>query len=108
MNLPETAFLCREGVAFELRWFTPKVEVDVCGQATLASAHFLWEEGHLDRGETARFLSKSGPLAADYRDGLIPRHRAPVLQGSWTSLPRRLSRRQHHRMALGVPSGRFL
>ncbi|HMJ55789.1 MAG TPA: PhzF family phenazine biosynthesis protein [Polyangiaceae bacterium] len=71
MNLSETAFLHREDGAFRLRWFTPTVEVDLCGHATLASAHVLWEEGHLPRGERARFLSKSGTLTAEARDGLI-------------------------------------
>ena len=49
MNLSETAFLHREGGsgAFRLRWFTPDVEVDLCGHATLATAHVLWNEGHL-------------------------------------------------------------
>ncbi|HMI85757.1 MAG TPA: PhzF family phenazine biosynthesis protein [Polyangiaceae bacterium] len=71
MNLSETAFLHREDGGFRLRWFTPTVEVDLCGHATLASAHVLWEEEHLGRGERARFLSKSGTLTADWRDGLI-------------------------------------
>src|SRR4051812_20221275 len=47
MNLSETAFLHPEGDHFRLRWFTPAVEVDLCGHATLASAHVLWEQGHL-------------------------------------------------------------
>ncbi len=63
MNLSETAFLLREGKEFRLRWFTPQVEVDLCGHATLASAHILWEEGYLKVGE-ARFLTRSGPLKA--------------------------------------------
>ena len=71
MNLSETAFLHREGDAFRLRWFTPTVEVDLCGHATLASAHVLWEEGHLPRGERARFTTRSGALTADARDGFI-------------------------------------
>jgi PhzF family phenazine biosynthesis protein len=71
MNLSETAFLHREGGGFRLRWFTPTVEVDLCGHATLASAHVLWEDGHLPRGECARFASKSGILTAEARDGLI-------------------------------------
>ena len=45
MNLAETAFLLREGDGWRLRWFTPVAEVDLCGHATLASAHVLWEEG---------------------------------------------------------------
>ena len=70
MNLAETAFLRPldgEGGRreFELRWFTPKVEVDLCGHATLASAHALWETGRLAPGETARFHTRSGVLTAD-------------------------------------------
>src|SRR6476660_2698392 len=53
MNLSETAFLVRRADGFDLRWFTPSVEVDLCGHATLASAHVLWEEGHLPPGEQA-------------------------------------------------------
>src|SRR6202023_2797577 len=64
MNLSETAFLVRRDDGFDLRWFTPTVEVDLCGHATLASAHALWEEGHLQRDEQARFYTRSGPLTA--------------------------------------------
>ncbi|MBK6421080.1 MAG: PhzF family phenazine biosynthesis protein [Gemmatimonadetes bacterium] len=64
MNLAETAFLHRVGEAFALRWFTPTVEVDLCGHATLASAHVLWEEAHLVPGEMARFETRSGRLTA--------------------------------------------
>jgi PhzF family phenazine biosynthesis protein len=66
MNLSETAFLHREGEdgVFRLRWFTPTVEVDLCGHATLASAHALWSEGHLEEGVTARFQTRSGLLTA--------------------------------------------
>jgi PhzF family phenazine biosynthesis protein len=68
MNLSETAFLVGREDAFELRWFTPAVEVDLCGHATLASAHVLWEEGHIRSNEPARFHTKSGLLTAG-RDG---------------------------------------
>ncbi|MEO5511506.1 MAG: PhzF family phenazine biosynthesis protein [Longimicrobiales bacterium] len=64
MNLSETAFLIREGDGFNLRWFTPAAEVDLCGHATLASAHVLWEDGHLDRNAEARFTTRSGALQA--------------------------------------------
>ena len=65
MNVAETAFLVRrDDGAFDLRWFTPAVEVDLCGHATLASAHVLWSEGHLPASERARFHTKSGPLTA--------------------------------------------
>jgi PhzF family phenazine biosynthesis protein len=65
MNLSETAFLLRQEGGFDLRWFTPSVEVDLCGHATLASAHALWEAGHLAESEQARFFTKSGLLTAD-------------------------------------------
>lgn len=62
MNLSETAFLLPEGDAFLLRWFTPVREVDLCGHATLASAHFLWLDGHLPDDAEARFDTLSGRL----------------------------------------------
>src|SRR5512140_784549 len=64
MNLSETAFLLRQDDGFSLRWFTPAVEVDLCGHATLASAHALWSEGVLQPDETARFHTRSGLLTA--------------------------------------------
>lgn len=71
MNLAETAFLVRRRDGFDLRWFTPMTEVDLCGHATLASAHVLWEEGHLDPASTATFHTRSGILTATRRDDLI-------------------------------------
>jgi PhzF family phenazine biosynthesis protein len=65
MNLSETAFLLRQTDGFNLRWFTPAVEVDLCGHATLASAHILWESGHLKQNEQARFHTRSGLLTAE-------------------------------------------
>ena len=65
MNLSATAFLVRRDDEFDLRWLTPTVEIDLCGHATLASAHVLWEEGHLPRGTQARFHTRSGLLTAD-------------------------------------------
>jgi PhzF family phenazine biosynthesis protein len=64
MNLSETAFLVRQAEGFNLRWFTPAAEVDLCGHATLASAHILWETDVLAEGETARFHTRSGLLTA--------------------------------------------
>jgi len=71
MNLSETAFLRKDEDGFSLRWFTPKVEVDLCGHATLASAHVLWENGFLDPKQQARFHTRSGLLTADREGGLI-------------------------------------
>jgi PhzF family phenazine biosynthesis protein len=72
MNLSETAFLVREGDGvYGLRWFTPAIEVDLCGHATLASAHVLWDEKIEDPGPLS-FSTKSGVLTAVLaRDGLI-------------------------------------
>lgn len=64
MNLSETAFVVPRGDGFGLRWFTPTVEVALCGHATLASAHILWETGRLPADATARFHTKSGLLTA--------------------------------------------
>ena len=71
MNLSETAFLLAEGDAWRLRWFTPVAEVSLCGHATLASAHALWELGRLDPGEWAVFETLSGRLTAQQNEGWI-------------------------------------
>jgi PhzF family phenazine biosynthesis protein len=71
MNLSETAFLHPERDGYRLRWFTPAVEVDLCGHATLASAHVLWEQDRLLSGAQARFYTRSGLLTADrHADGI--------------------------------------
>ena len=67
MNLSETAFLHQREDGFNLRWFTPAVEVDLCGHATLASAHILYETGILSQDEEARFHTASGLLTAKNR-----------------------------------------
>lgn len=64
MNLSETAFLHPEPDGWRLRWFTPQVEVALCGHATLASAHVLWEDGRLPATDQARFHTQSGLLTA--------------------------------------------
>jgi PhzF family phenazine biosynthesis protein len=71
MNLSETAFLVQGEGGFDLRWFTPTVEVDLCGHATLASAHVLWEEGHLAQDQPARFHTRSGVLGAEKKGAWI-------------------------------------
>ncbi len=71
MNVAETAFLYPQEDGYSLRWFSPVAEVPLCGHATLASAHILWERGFLDPGKQARFHTRSGLLAADKRDGRI-------------------------------------
>jgi PhzF family phenazine biosynthesis protein len=70
MNVAETAYLWplaaegSEEPGLRLRWFTPTVEIDLCGHGTLASAHVLWETGYLAPGEGARFATRSGALGA--------------------------------------------
>jgi PhzF family phenazine biosynthesis protein len=69
MNHAETAFLIQRRTGnqdgYDLRWFTPGGEVDLCGHATLASAHYLWETGALAASKQARFHTRSGLLTAD-------------------------------------------
>ncbi|NWJ45254.1 MAG: PhzF family phenazine biosynthesis protein [Chloroflexi bacterium] len=67
MNLSETAFLLPESDGYRLRWFTPALEVELCGHATLASAHVLWQEGYLKPQEQARFYTLSGLLTANLK-----------------------------------------
>ncbi|MBH8575471.1 PhzF family phenazine biosynthesis protein [Nostocaceae cyanobacterium CENA369] len=96
MNLSETAFLVRKDEGFQLRWFTPTVEVPLCGHATLASAHVLWSEAHLLPDEVARFHTKSGVLIAK-RQGEWIELDFPVNHSQATVVPPELSQ------ALGVP-----
>lgn len=71
MNVSETAFLRKRSDGFDLRWFAPEVEVALCGHATLASAHALWENGFASPSETLRFHTRSGVLTAVRRGELI-------------------------------------
>src|SRR5947199_8442354 len=64
MNLSETAYVVRRDQGFGLRWCTPAVEVDLCGHATLASAHVLWEQGVVRPQESIEFDTRSGALQA--------------------------------------------
>ena len=69
-NLSETAFLVKKGEDFELRWFTPEIEVDLCGHATLASAFVVFN--HLDyQGRQVRFHTRSGELNVRQSDDLL-------------------------------------
>ena len=64
MNLSETAFIYKQNENYSLRWFTPTVEVDLCGHATLASAHILWERKYVKDDSPIKFYTKSGILSA--------------------------------------------
>ncbi|MBR9972160.1 PhzF family phenazine biosynthesis protein [Magnetospirillum sulfuroxidans] len=65
-NLSETAFIVREPAGWRIRWFTPKVEVDLCGHATLAAGWVVLN--HLEQGEQVVFASKSGALPVERQD----------------------------------------
>ena len=69
-NLPETAFLVRQEHHYDLRWFTPAVEIDLCGHATLASGHVIFEFVDCD-SKRVEFTSKSGSLSVERRDNLL-------------------------------------
>ena len=71
MNLSETAFVRPVSNGFDLRWFTPAVEVELCGHATLAAAHVLWTEGLVDDDDAIRFRTRSGLLSAARQGDLI-------------------------------------
>ncbi len=69
MNLSETAFLHPEGDGYRLRWFTPAVEVKLCGHATLASAYMLYYLGLVEPDAPVHFHTLSGQLTATHRQG---------------------------------------
>ena len=96
MNLSETAFLVQQEQGYNLRWFTPTVEVDLCGHATLASAHILWETGMLAADREARFFTRSGLLTAA-RHGEWIQLDFPSEPESTADAPQNLDK------ALGVP-----
>lgn len=86
MNLSETAFLVPEGDGLRLRWFTPAAEVKLCGHATLASAHVLWETGRSAYDHAVRFFTLSGELRAA-RDGAWITLDFPARPGTPTTPP---------------------
>jgi PhzF family phenazine biosynthesis protein len=101
MNLSETAFLWPRDGGFDLRWLTPAVEVDLCGHATVASAHVLWQDGHLPESRQACFHTRSGLLTADRRGEWIELN-FPAKIAAEVDVPSDLLR------ALGVEQARFV
>jgi len=86
-NVAETAFVVkRKDGDFDLRWFTPAVEVPLCGHATLASAHILWQQGVLAKDASAKFHTKSGLLTAEKKDNWIEMD-MPAITNEKTALP---------------------
>jgi PhzF family phenazine biosynthesis protein len=96
VNLSETAFILPDGGGFRLRWFTPEVEVDLCGHATLASAHALWSEGRWPEGSSILFQTRSGLLTVE-RDGDLIELDFPALPVRQCESPKDLAE------SLGVP-----
>jgi PhzF family phenazine biosynthesis protein len=101
MNLSETAFLTPQNGGYNLRWLTPAIEVDLCGHATVASAHVLWQDGHLPEGLQARFHTRSGLLTADRRGDWIELDFPAKLAAAAEAPPELLP-------ALGVTAPRFV
>src|SRR5256886_3826978 len=108
MNLSETAFLLAHDAGYRLRWFTPAAEVALCGHATLASAHVLWEDGHLAAGAPARFHTQSGLLTAEQRGDWIeldfpPTPAAPRSLPPWPPQAPGVTPRRSGRRHVGLP-----
>ena len=101
MNLSETAFLVPQNGGFNLRWFTPSVEVALCGHATVASAHVLWQDGHLPADRQAQFHTLSGLLTADRRGEWIELDFPSKIAAAAEAPPELLP-------ALGIAEARFV
>jgi len=97
MKHSETAFVVRQDDGWSLRWLTPVAEVDLCGHATLATAHVLWETGRVPADQTIRFSTRSGVLSARNVDGARIELDFPALTVSAPTTPVDLG------PALGVP-----
>jgi predicted PhzF superfamily epimerase YddE/YHI9 len=97
MNLSETSYLVPQDGGYNLRWFTPSVEVKLCGHATLAGAHVLWEDGHVPPDSQIQFHTLSGLLSAQRRGGWIELDFPAKLTPSVEAPPYMLT-------ALGVPA----
>jgi PhzF family phenazine biosynthesis protein len=90
MNLSETAYLWKLENGYRLRWFTPTTEVDLCGHATLASAHILWETGCIEINDLAEFSTLSGTLKAEKKGDWIELDFPAELE-EFTEIPPELS-----------------
>ncbi|OGG03092.1 MAG: oxidoreductase [Candidatus Glassbacteria bacterium RIFCSPLOWO2_12_FULL_58_11] len=106
MNLSETAFLVPQGDFFHLRWFTPACEVELCGHATLASAHILYEEKILKSRQQARFHTLGGPLFASRKNSRIELD-FPVDPVARADGPRELTEALGCKKAVFIGRGRF-
>ena len=89
LNLSETSFLFKENPNYNLRWFTPTTEVDLCGHATLASAHILWETGLSKKNDEIIFSTRGGELSSRKNGPLIEMD-FPKLETQHTIIPEEL------------------
>lgn len=89
MNLSETAFVVKKDEHYDLRWFTPLVEINLCGHATLAAAHILWSEGYHQRDTDIEFHTKSGILKTKKDDTWIEMN-FPLLNYDESETPKEL------------------
>jgi len=108
MNLSETAFLVRRDDGFDLRWFTPAVEVGLCGHATLASSHVVWEEGIQGPDERIRFHTKSGLLMAKRAGEWIELDFPAIHQESAEVMPGLLQALSVEPLYVGSSEGEYL
>jgi PhzF family phenazine biosynthesis protein len=110
MNLSETTFVRPLGDELELRWFTPTVEVDLCGHATLASAHALWWAGLVPKDQPIRFRTLSGVLTCTRNGDFIeldfpatppqPAEPPPLLIEALGAQPRDVARSKYDYLAV--------
>ncbi|TDL84755.1 PhzF family phenazine biosynthesis protein [Vibrio vulnificus] len=71
INMPVTAFIHFHKAEWQLRWFTPSIEIPICGHGTLASSFFLWGKGYVSRDRPIVYQTKSGLLTARFVDGMV-------------------------------------
>jgi len=89
MNLPATAFLQKNSVGYQLRWFTPTTEMQICGHGTLASTHVLYETNKIDKDKSVTFFTKSGELTATFKEGWVELN-FPSIHEEKTTAPKEL------------------
>jgi predicted PhzF superfamily epimerase YddE/YHI9 len=107
-DLAVTAFVLQQGEAFRLQWFSPKVELPLCGHGTLAAAHILWEQGILPKERQAVFHTAGGRLTVRYlTDGWLELD-FPAFDSSPASLPPELTGLFPHSLQVRSTNDRFM
>ncbi|MFJ7931337.1 PhzF family phenazine biosynthesis protein [Peribacillus sp. NPDC096448] len=95
INMPVTAFIHLHKAEWQLRWFTPSIEIPICGHGTLASSFFLWGKGYVPRDRPIVYQTKSGLLTARFVHGMVQLEFPPLIEQE-TAVPESLIK------ALGV------